>query len=77
LFLPFNLFFRFIANRYEKASTIISSKKTFSEWTDLYQDEVVVTAILDRRLHHSAIFNIRGNSYGLKDKMGKEVSAVN
>ena len=72
-----NLFFRFIANRYEKASTIITSNKAFSEWTELFQDEVIVTAILDRLLHYSAIINIQGNSYRLKDKMGKEVSAVN
>ena len=72
-----NLFFRFIANRYEKASTIITSNKAFSEWTELFQDEVIVTAILDRLLHHSAVVNIQGNSYRLKDKMGKEVSSVN
>lgn len=47
-----NLFFRFVANRYEKASTIITSNKAFSEWTELFQDEVIVTAILDRLLHH-------------------------
>ena len=72
-----NLFFRFVANRYEKASTIITSNKAFSEWTELFQDEVIVTAILDRLLHHSAVVNIQGNSYRLKDKMGKEVSSVN
>jgi len=68
-----NLFFRFIANRYEKASTIITSNKAFSEWTELFHDQVVVTAILDRLLHHSTVINIRGNSYRLKDKMTKEV----
>jgi len=72
-----NLFFRFIANRYEKASTIITSNKAFSEWTELFQDEVIVTAILDRLLHHSVVVNINGNSYRLKDKIGKEVSTEN
>jgi len=70
-----NLFFRFVANRYEKASTIITSNKAFSEWTELFQDEVIVTAILDRLLHHSVVINIQGYSYRLKDKMGKEVSS--
>jgi DNA replication protein DnaC len=72
-----NLFFRFVANRYEKASTIITSNKAFSEWTELFQDEVIVTAILDRLLHHSVVVNINGNSYRLKDKIGKEVSTAN
>ena len=67
-----NLFFRFIANRYEKSSTIITSNKAFSDWTELFHDPVVVTAILDRLLHHSTVVNIRGNSYRLKGKISNE-----
>jgi len=68
-----NLFFRFIANRYERTSTIITSNKAFSDWTELFHDPVVVTAILDRLLHHSIVINIKGNSYRLKDKMSTEI----
>ena len=64
-----NLFFRFIANRYEKTSTIITSNKAFIDWTELFHDPIIVTAILDRLLHHSAVINIKGNSYRLKGKM--------
>jgi len=64
-----NLFFRFIANRYEKASTIITSNKAFSDWTELFHDPIIVTAILDRLLHHSVVINIKGNSYRLKGKV--------
>jgi DNA replication protein DnaC len=67
-----NLFFRFVANRYEKASTIITSNKAFSDWTELFHDPVIVTAILDRLLHHSTVINIRGNSYRLKGKNSNE-----
>jgi DNA replication protein DnaC len=67
-----NLFFRFIANRYEKASTIITSNKAFSDWTELFHDPVIVTAILDRLLHHSTVINIRGNSYRLMGKTAHE-----
>jgi DNA replication protein DnaC len=67
-----NLFFRFIANRYEKASTIITSNKAFSDWTELFHDPVIVTAILDRLLHHSTVINIRGNSYRLRGKNSAE-----
>lgn len=69
-----NLFFRFIANRYEKASTIITSNKAFSDWTELFQDPVIVTAFLDRLLHHSVVINMKGNSYRLRGKIGKEVN---
>ena len=67
-----NLFFRFIANRYEKANTIITSNKAFSDWTELFHDPVIVTAILDRLLHHSVVINIKGNSYRLKGKVKME-----
>lgn len=72
-----NLFFRFVANRYEKASTIITSNKAFSDWTELFHDPIIVTAILDRLLHHSAVINIKGNSYRLRGRVGKEVSTEN
>lgn len=67
-----NLFFRFIANRYEKASTLITSNKAFSDWAELFCDPVIVTAILDRLLHHSVIINIKGNSYRLRAKEVKD-----
>jgi DNA replication protein DnaC len=63
-----NLFFRFVANRYEKASTIITSNKAFADWAELFSDQVIVTAILDRMLHHSVVVNIKGNSYRLRSK---------
>jgi len=64
-----NLFFRFVANRYEKASTIITSNKAFADWTELFHDQVAVTAILDRLLHHSVVINIKGNSFRLRGKL--------
>jgi len=62
-----HLFFRFICNRYEKSSTIITSNKSFSEWEELFGDPVIATAILDRLLHHCQVVNIKGNSYRLKE----------
>lgn len=73
-----NLFFRFIAVRYEKASTIITSNKAFSDWAELFHDPVIVSAFLDRLLHHSTVINIKGNSYRLKGKLAqKEVNEIN
>ena len=61
-----HLFFQFIANRYEQASTIITSNKSFAEWGELFGDPVIVTAILDRLLHHCRVINLKGRSYRLK-----------
>jgi len=68
-----NLFYQFVALRYEKASTIITSNKAFDEWAELFHEPVIVTAILDRLLHHSVVVNIKGNSYRLKGKLDGEV----
>lgn len=61
-----HLFFQFVSYRYEKASTIITSNKSFSEWAELFGDPVVVTAVLDRLLHHCQVINIKGKSYRMK-----------
>ena len=66
-----NLFFQFVSRRYEKGSIILTSNKTFGEWGTIFADTVIASAILDRLLHHSAVFNIQGESYRLKEKKTK------
>ncbi|MGM0704262.1 MAG: IS21-like element helper ATPase IstB [Pseudomonadota bacterium] len=63
-----NLFFRLVSRRYEKASLILTSNKSFTDWGDVFGDPVLATAILDRLLHHSTTINIKGESYRLKEK---------
>lgn len=67
-----NLFFQLISRRYEKNSTIITSNKTFSEWGDIFGDNIIASAILDRLLHHSVVININGKSFRLKDRFDKK-----
>jgi len=69
-----HLFYQFVALRYEKSSTLITSNKAFEEWAELFHDPVLVSAILDRLLHHSTVVNIKGQSYRLRDKLGTEGS---
>jgi DNA replication protein DnaC len=63
-----SLFFRLLNRRYEKASLVITSNKSFSDWGEIFGDQVLATAILDRLLHHSTVINIKGESYRLKEK---------
>jgi DNA replication protein DnaC len=70
-----NLFFQFISNRYERASTIITSNKSFIEWEEMFGDQVIATAILDRLLHHCRVINIKGNSYRMKGYKEKHQAA--
>ena len=63
-----SLFFRLFNRRYERASTLLTSNKSFTDWGEVFGDQVIATAILDRLLHHSTTLNIKGESYRLKDK---------
>ena len=60
-----------IAKRYEKSSTIITTNQQFSKWGEIFSDNILANAILDRLLHHSYVFNITGDSYRLKDILNK------
>jgi DNA replication protein DnaC len=63
-----SLFFRLVTRRYEKASLILTSNKSFVDWGEIFGDQVLATAILDRLLHHATTLNIKGESYRLKEK---------
>ena len=67
-----NMFFNLISELYEKRSVIITSNKSFNEWAEMLGDEIMTTALLDRLLHHSKIFNLDGHSYRIQN-LKKEV----
>ena len=60
------LFFQLINERYERASTVLTSNKRFEEWGAILGDEVMGAALLDRLLHRCHIVNTGGNSYRLR-----------
>jgi DNA replication protein DnaC len=63
-----NLFFQLVSRRYERGSILITSNQSLASWGQVFGDQVIATAILDRLLHHSTIINIKGESYRLKEK---------
>jgi DNA replication protein DnaC len=63
-----NWIFEVVSRRYEKGSPIIlTSNRGFSDWGQVFTDQVVATAIVDRLLHHAVVINIRGRSYRMRD----------
>jgi DNA replication protein DnaC len=60
------LFFQVMSRRYEHAATILTSNKGFEEWGEVFGDEVMAAALIDRLVHHCHIVNIRGNSYRMR-----------
>ena len=63
-----NVFFQIVSKRYEKGAIIITSNKSYLEWGKTFGDDVLATAILDRLLHHSVTFSIKGDSYRMEEK---------
>jgi DNA replication protein DnaC len=62
-----NMVFQLVTRRYERGSIIVTSNKSFSEWGQVFGDDVLASAILDRLLHHCDVISINGPSYRLKD----------
>ncbi len=67
-----NLLFQLVSVRYERGSIILTSNYNFEDWGQIFQDNVVAAAIIDRLVHHAKIFFINGSSYRLKSKLEKK-----
>lgn len=61
--------FELIAHRYERGSLLITSNQAFSEWDSIFGDNMMTVAAIDRLVHHSDIYQIRGESYRKKQAM--------
>jgi DNA replication protein DnaC len=63
-----NLFFQLVSSRYERASLIVTSNKPFGRWGEVFGDDVVAAAMIDRFVHHAEVVALKGDSYRLKDR---------
>jgi DNA replication protein DnaC len=63
-----NLFFQLVSSRYERASLIVTSNKVFGRWGEVFGDDVVAAAMIDRLVHHAEVVALKGDSYRLKNR---------
>src|SRR6476619_2853761 len=63
-----NLFFQLVSSRYERASLIVTSNKPFGRWGEVFGDDVVAAAMIDRLVHHAEVIALKGDSYRIKDR---------
>jgi DNA replication protein DnaC len=63
-----NLFFQLVSNRYERASVIVTSNKPFGRWGEVFGDETVAAAMIDRLVHHAEVHSLKGDSYRMKGR---------
>lgn len=72
-YLPFdaeaaNLLFQLIAHRYEQGSVLVTSNMPFGRWGEVFGDDVVASAMIDRLVHHAEMLSLAGESYRVKNR---------
>jgi DNA replication protein DnaC len=55
--------YEIIRDRYEHGSLIITSNRAFEEWPEVFGNDLLASAALDRLTHHCHTLVIRGQSY--------------
>jgi DNA replication protein DnaC len=79
-FVPFKrdggeLLFNLLADRYERRSTLVTTNLSFAEWVQVFGDEKLTAALLDRLAHHAHILTTKGRSYRIgRGKRGESPS---
>ncbi len=76
-FVPFDraggeLLFNLLAERHGQRSTVITSNLAFGEWVQVFGDEKLTTALLDRLGHRSHILTTKGPSYRTNKRVKEE-----
>jgi len=68
-----DLFFQVISKRAETGSMIITTNKAFKDWTEVFQDNAVATAIAERLIEHGELIKIEGSSYRVKKRKQRQL----
>lgn len=60
------LLFNVVADCYEQQSVIVTSNLEFGQWTSIFGDTKLTSALVDRLVHHAHILSFTGESFRLK-----------
>lgn len=61
------LLFQFCSERYERGSLIITTNLDFDRWGEVFGDNAITIALLDRLTHHAHVIPFIGESYRFKE----------
>ncbi|MDD5323228.1 MAG: ATP-binding protein [Methylococcales bacterium] len=62
-----DLLFELISRRHEQKSTLVTTNKSFAEWSEVFPNAACVVALMDRLVHNAEIMAIKGKSYRQKE----------
>ncbi|MGB8481635.1 MAG: IS21-like element helper ATPase IstB [Acidobacteriaceae bacterium] len=62
-----DLLFELVSRRYEAKSTVVTTNKAFSDWSEVFPNAACVVSLVDRLIHHSEVISIEVESYRLKE----------
>ncbi len=76
-YLPFakptaEVLFQFFSDRYERASVALTSNLAFAQWTQVFGNEQMTAALLDRLVHRSHILTMEGESFRFRQSLQKQ-----
>ena len=63
------LLFHVLSNRNERGSVIITTNLEFSRWGELFPNDMLTAALIDRLTHNAHILNMNAESYRLKERL--------
>lgn len=69
-----DLLFELVSRRHENKSTLITTNRSFAEWSDVFPNAACVVALIDRLVHHAEIIALKGDSY--RHKQAQERAAA-
>ena len=77
-FIPFSatgaqLMFQFCSALYERVAMIVTTNLHFANWIQVFGDEQLTAALLDRLTHHAHILEFVGESYRFRERVQREV----
>ena len=65
------LLFQLISDLYERVSIIITSNLRFAEWNQIFADETMTAAFIDRLTHKGYILEFTGESYRYRHRLSQ------
>jgi DNA replication protein DnaC len=76
-FIPFSatgaqLIFQFCSALYERVAMIVTTNLRFADWPQVFGDERLTAALLDRLTHKAHILEFVGESYRFRERMQRE-----